>query len=293
MAIGDFDGLHLGHQNVINLAKQIADDNHLPISVMTFNPHPREILGITKYSRYLAPFDKKMKLFEEFGIDYVFVVRFNLDFAKVSPEDFVSNMLYVLNIKTVVVGFDFTFGHQGLGTVDTLRETCKDSMGVEVVKPYHLDGNKVSSTYIREHLHLGKLDRVTRFLGRNYMISGQVVIGEGRGRTIGVPTANLHVAEPYVIPRHGVYVVWVWLHQVKYPGVMNIGVKPTFVDEDDQVNPTLEVHLLDFNQDIYSENIIIEFITFIRDEQKFASVKLLVEQIHHDIKKTKQILNLN
>lgn len=290
MAIGDFDGLHLGHQNVINHAKYTGNKLNLSTSIMTFNPHPREVLGQSKYSRYLAPFCEKMKLFEEIGVDYCFVVSFDHAFAQVTPEDFVQHMLFLLNVHTVVAGFDFTFGHRGLGTVETLKELCEDRMTVEVVKPFNLDGYKVSSTFIREQLHLGHPELVKKYLGRNYSISGTVISGEGRGKTIGFPTANIKINAPYVIPRHGVFVVKLYLAGSEYKGVMNIGVKPTF--SSDELNPTLEVHILNFNHDIYGEDMIIEFISFLRDEEKFASVDLLIQQIHKDIKKADEVFSL-
>lgn len=289
MAIGDFDGLHLGHQNVINHAKYIGDKQNISTSIMTFNPHPREVLGLSIYSRYLTPFQEKMKLFEGIGVDYCFVVSFDHSFAKVSPEDFVQRMLFLLNVHTVVAGFDFTFGHRGLGTVETLKNLCEQQMSVEVVKPFNLNGYKVSSTFIREQLHLGHLECVKKYMGRNYSISGKVVPGESRGKTIGFPTANLKVKAPYVIPRHGVFAVKLNIAGIEYKGVMNIGVKPTF--SSDELNPTLEVHILNFNHDIYGQDLNIEFISFLRDEEKFASIDLLVEQIHKDIKKAEVVFN--
>jgi riboflavin kinase/FMN adenylyltransferase len=289
MAIGDFDGLHLGHRDVIEQAMLIAKEANITSSIMTFDPHPREVLGQSQYSRYLAPPGEKMKLFEQLGVDYTFIVSFDTHFAKVSPEDFVNHMLFQLQVHSIVVGFDFTFGHKGRGTVETLKELCRDQMHVEVVKPYNLDGYKVSSTFIREQLHLGRLDRVLKFLGRNYSITGHVVYGEGRGRTIGFHTANIDVSARYVIPRNGVYAVKVYVGQKLYKGVMNIGVKPTF--REDNTNPTLEVHILDFNQDIYGQEIKVEFITFLRNEEKFASVDKLIEQIKHDVIDAKNAIN--
>jgi riboflavin kinase/FMN adenylyltransferase len=287
MAIGDFDGLHLGHRNVINHAKYIGSKQNISTSIMTFDPHPREVLGQSIYSRYLTPLQEKMELFKELGLDFCFVVSFDHTFAKVSPENFVQHMLFLLNVHTVVAGFDFTFGHRGLGTVETLKHLGEPRMDVEVVKPFNLDGYKVSSTFIREQLHLGHLEQVKKYLGRNYCISGKVVAGDARGRTIGFPTANLKVKAPYVIPRHGVFAVGLNIAGIEYKGVMNIGIKPTF--SSDELNPTLEVHILEFNQDIYGQDMNIEFISFLRDEEKFASVELLVEQIHRDIKKAEDV----
>ncbi len=281
VAIGDFDGVHLGHRDVIGHALDIARLHQLPSAIMTFDPHPREVLGQAKYAHYLSPLPDRLEQFEALGVDYTYIVHFNLDFAKVSPEAFVNEVLKPMRIHTVVVGFDFTFGHRGSGTVETLRALCGDMLGVKVVRPYHLDGDKVSSTLIREQLHLGHLQAVRRLLGRHYRLTGTVVHGEKRGRLIGFPTANIEVARSYVIPRNGVYAVLMHLNTQVYRGVMNIGVKPTF--EHEAIMRTLEVHLLDFDQDIYGAEVSIEIIDFIRKEEKFPSVEHLKSQIHADI----------
>lgn len=291
MAIGYFDGLHKGHQNVVKHAIEIGKQQGIPVSIMTFDPHPREVLGHSKYSRYLTPFSMKMDLFEEIGVDYTFVVNFSEDFAKVSPEHFVEYMLFQLQLHSIVVGFDFTFGHHGMGTVETLRELLMDKIHLQIVKPFNIDGYKVSSTYIREQLHLGRLEQACHFLGRSYTIAGYVIEGEQRGRTIGFPTANIQVKEPYVIPRQGVYAVNVRHKGQVYNGVMNIGVKPTFLI--DLENPTIEVHILNFDQQIYGQSLKIELLAFLRDEEKFPSIEVLIQQIKEDIKQAEQIFKVN
>src|SRR5690625_2965156 len=188
IAIGDFDGVHLGHQDVIGQAVRIGQQRGLPVAVMTFHPHPREVLGKLTYSRYLSPLPEKLALIEDLGVDYTFVVQFDDAFSKVSPIDFVQNVLMKLDVHTVVVGFDFTFGNQAEGTVETLKELSDDQMDVTVVKPYQLQGEKISSTLIRELLHLGRLPHYSLYTGRHYRITGRVIHGDGRGQTIGFPT---------------------------------------------------------------------------------------------------------
>lgn len=290
VAIGDFDGIHLGHQEVISQAIHKARLEQMASAIMTFNPHPREVLGNEQYTRYLTPFQEKMARFEQMGLDYCFVVSFDQNFAKVSPQDFVQHMLLRLNIKAVIVGFDFTFGHRGSGTIETLKQLCHDAVDVQMVKPYQLGGDKVSSSLIREQLHLGKLEQVAQYLGRHYTIKGRVVTGEGRGRTIGFPTANLQTNMPFVIPRQGVYAVKASIgdDEHMYNGVMNIGVKPTF--STDILHPTIEVHLLDFDEQIYDHHMAVKFVSFIREEQKFASVDSLIAQISDDITVARKIL---
>lgn len=289
MAIGDFDGVHLGHRHVIGRAKAIASEANLPLSIMTFHPHPREVLGHSSYARYLAPIHDKMQLFSELGVDYTFVVSFDLAFAQVSPEHFVAHMLEHLHLHTVVVGFDFTFGHRGMGTVDTLRRLSDGKFDVEVVEPFHREGEKVSSTMIRDHLHHGRIDRAAEYLGRPYSIRGYIVHGDGRGRTIGFPTANMDLTAPYVIPRNGVYAVKVHVDGHTYQAVMNIGIKPTFTPEETKVS--LEVHLLDYEGDLYGRTMKVEFIAFLRSEQPFESVELLVQQIHRDVDRARHLLS--
>lgn len=290
MAIGDFDGVHRGHRHVIGRAMEIAVREGLPSAIMTFNPHPREVLGQMKYSRYLAPIHDKMQLFASLGVDYTYIMTFDQAFAQISPEKFVEQILLAMSVQTVVVGFDFTFGHRGKGTADTLRELAAGKMGVEVVNPYHMDGEKVSSTRIREHLHLGELGPMKEYLGRYYSIRGMVVSGDRRGREIGFPTANLEVTAPYVIPRNGVYAVYATVGGEKHPAVMNIGTRPTFLK--DAIHPNLEVHLLDFQGDLYGQMVMVEFVHFLRAEERFSSVELLVEQIHKDVGEARHLLSL-
>ncbi|WP_200965958.1 bifunctional riboflavin kinase/FAD synthetase [Insulibacter thermoxylanivorax] len=289
IAIGDFDGVHLGHREVISRAIERARSLGVPAAIMTFDPHPREVLGKAQYSRILTPIDEKMRLFAELGVDQVYIVHFTPELARVSPEDYYKNMLYPLKPRVIVVGFDFTFGHRGQGTAETLAKLAKAGESIEVIAPHNMDGEKISSTLIREQLHLGRLERVKSLLGRHYRIQGKVVKGEGRGRKIGYPTANLEPLDRYVIPRQGVYAVRVYLDGETLKGVMNIGIKPTF-HEDEEQPPTLEVHILDRNEDLYGRTLEIEFAAYLRPEMKFSSVEMLIEQIAKDAQRAKQIL---
>lgn len=289
IAIGDFDGVHLGHREVISRAIERARLLGVPAAIMTFDPHPREVLGKAQYSKILTPIAEKMRLFAELGVDQVYIVHFTPELARVSPEDYYKNMLYPLKPRAIVVGFDFTFGHRGQGTAETLAKLAKAGESIEVIAPHNMDGEKISSTLIREQLHLGRLERVKPLLGRHYRIQGKVVKGEGRGRKIGYPTANLEPLDRYVIPRQGVYAVRVYLDGEVLKGVMNIGIKPTF-HEDEEQPPTLEVHILDRNEDLYGRTLEIEFAAYLRPEMKFSSVEMLIEQIAKDAQKAKQIL---
>ncbi|MCL6458257.1 MAG: bifunctional riboflavin kinase/FAD synthetase [Gorillibacterium sp.] len=287
LAIGDFDGVHLGHQEVIERALKRAKQLKLPASIMTFHPHPREVLGTDKYRQILTPLPDKLKLFSEMGIEYTYLVSFDKEFSSLSPEEFVTEMLFKLKIESVIVGFDFTFGRNGSGTADSLATLSAGQFAVEVVRPYCFDGSKVSSTLIRECLQDGRLAEANALLGRSYAIGGIIVEGEGRGRTIGYPTANVELALPYVVPVNGVYAVRVRLGNQTLGGVMNIGVKPTFTGEGIR---TLEVHLFDFTDSIYGESIHIQFVDPLRAEQKFNSVNELIAQIAADADEARTLL---
>lgn len=281
IAIGHFDGVHRGHQNVIRQAVKAAKDTDMLSAVLTFDPHPKEVLGQgDQYYRCLTPLDDKTALFAELGVDLVFIMRFNLEFAAVSPERFVDEVLRTLKAKQVVVGFDFNFGHRGLGDTEALKRLGAPDIAVHVVEPLFENGRKVSSTYVRESLEKGDLETAQMLLGRPYEISGLVVHGDGRGRTIGFPTANLQIQHPYIAPRLGVYAITAWIGDKAYPGVMNHGMKPTFNKQD--VQPVMEAHLFDFEGDIYGKPIRIQFRTFIREERKFNSVDELIKQIEAD-----------
>ncbi|MDF2963683.1 MAG: riboflavin biosynthesis protein RibC [Paenibacillus sp.] len=288
LAIGDFDGVHLGHQEVIKRAIHTADNLHIPASIMTFHPHPREVLGQCKYVQLLTPVEQKKRFMAALGVDNTYIVSFNQKLMMVSPAEFVENMLVPMKVNTVIVGFDFTFGHHGAGTPDTLCELAQGRFAVEVIRPFHQNGSKVSSTFIRENLLSGSLELANALLGRPYSVNGIVVSGDGRGRTIGFPTANIDLSEPFLIPALGVYAVRVTVDGHIYDGVMNVGKKPTFTDNLEK--PTLEAHLFAFSQNIYGKPVSVDFIRYLRPERKFSGVEELVAQIHRDAEEAKSFL---
>lgn len=286
VAIGYFDGVHLGHQQVIKRACQMAKQIHLPCGILTFTPHPKEVLGMNHKIDQITPIDSKLKLIEKLGPDFSYVVQFTKAFAAISPQEFMEQFLTKLNIKGVVVGFDFTFGYKGLGTTETLIE--QEKLIVDIVEPYFDNGEKISSTRVRDELISGKTANVKRLLGRNYSFSGRVIHGDKRGRTIGFPTANLQPKEDILYLKKGVYAVKVHFQNQSFVGVMNIGYKPTF--EEQKYEPSYEVHILDFQGDLYGEIIEIELIEFLRDEKKFQSVDELKQQILADIHYAKKAI---
>lgn len=288
VAIGDFDGVHMGHQEVIGRALRTAKKLGLPTAIMTFHPHPRAVMGQDKYVDLLTPMRKKMEMFASLGVSHTYIVTFDASLMRLSPEEFVDQVLHRLGVDSVICGFDFTFGYQGKGNPDTLCELSHGKFSVEVVRPFHMDGEKVSSTLIRESLQQGDIDTVTRLLGRPYSISGIVVDGAKRGRTIGFPTANLQLDESYVVPTNGVYAIKASLKGETYKGVMNIGIKPTFTTG--ELKPSFEAHLFDFSDQIYGEHMSVELIAFLRPERKFSSIDELVAQIKQDAELAKQKL---
>lgn len=287
LAIGEFDGVHLGHREVISRAVERGNDLQLPAAIMTFHPHPRQVLGLDKYTQLLTPLSAKQEQLRELGVHTTYVVEFNESFMRVTPEQFVEQMLVPLGVNTVFVGFDFTFGFKGAGTPDTLCDLAKGRFAVEVIRPYLLHGEKVSSTQIRSLLLNGDVEEASTLLGRPYKLQGTVVHGDGRGRTIGFPTANVEVNEAYVIPARGVYAVQATVRGRKVGGVMNVGVKPTFDTE--LLQPVLEAHLFDFSESIYDEKIDVELLSFIRHERKFDSVQELISQIGKDAEEARSI----
>jgi riboflavin kinase/FMN adenylyltransferase len=292
IAIGHFDGVHRGHQNVIRQAVFEAKEAEMLSAVLTFDPHPKEVLGQgDQYYRCLTPLEHKTALFAELGVDLVFIMRFDPEFASVSPERFVNEVLRTLRAKQVVVGFDFNFGHKGLGNTEALKQLGQPDIAVHVIEPLYENGIKVSSTYIREALEQGNTELAELLLGRPYEVKGIIVHGDKRGRTIGFPTANLQITAPYIAPRLGVYAITAWLGEKAYPGVLNFGLKPTFNQKEPQ--PVMEAHLFDFNGDIYGEELRLQFLSFIRSEKKFNSIDELVNQISADALQAKEILGYN
>lgn len=290
IAIGDFDGVHCGHQEVLARAGKSAASEQIPLAIMTFDPHPRKVLGMDKYDQLLTPTSQKLEIFEKLGVKRTYLVTFNEHFMRLSPSQFVEEALIPLCPETVVVGFDFHFGFRAEGNPDRLCELSRGRFAVEVVRPYQLEGrsSKVSSTSIREALSHGQVKEANLLLGRKYGLRGEVIHGDARGRTIGFPTANLRLTDAYLVPGNGVYAVYVLVEGETYRGVMNIGFRPTF--DTGELRPSVEVHILDFSRDIYGQVIEVELVDFIRDERKFPGIDELIKQIQADVLTARDML---
>ena len=282
VALGYFDGVHIGHQKVIETVKTIGQEKGLATAVMTFDPHPSVILNKhVKHVRLLTPMQDKIELMEKMGLDYLFIVRFSPDFANLSPQRFVDDYLISLHVKHVVAGFDYSYGQFGKGTMETLPIHAREKFEVTTVSKLDLGDEKISSTRIRQELINGHTESINDLLSRQFTVKGSVVDGEKRGRLLGFPTANVEVDSEYYLPGTGVYCVRMKVRGSWYNGICNVGYKPTFHTEKEEI-PTVEVHLLDFEADIYKERVIVEWHKRIRSEQKFNSMEDLVAQLEMD-----------
>lgn len=280
IALGYFDGVHLGHQKVIQTATKIAAEHNWLSAVMTFHPHPAVVLGKAEQIRAITPLSVKEKLIENLGVDILYIVKFNESFSKLTPQQFVDEYIIDLSVKHVVAGFDYTYGRFGKGTMETMPEHAHGQFEVTTIEKVEKNDEKIGSTLIRTLISEGQVEQLPQYLGRFYEMTGTVISGEKRGRTIGFPTANLSVSPEYVLPKKGVYAVKVTYKDRSYNGILNIGFKPTFHEQ--LPEPSIEVHLLEFNEDVYGEQLTLEWRKRLRDEMKFASVDELVAQINQD-----------
>lgn len=282
LAIGFFDGVHSGHQAVIQEALHKGKAQNIKTAVMTFDPHPSLVLGGRKEQVfYITPLEQKLDILKELQVDAVFVVRFTSDFAKLTPAQFVDAFIIQSNVKHVTAGFDFTFGAFGKGTMEDMENLSKGEFTVSVVGKQELSGEKISSTRIRMALKQGNMSEVKELLGRPFMLTGVVVHGDKRGRTIDFPTANIQPAEGQYTPATGVYAVKICVQEKWYEGVCNVGYKPTFNNPDEK-KLSIEVHIINFEQSIYGEEVVVHWYKRIRSEQKFNGIEELKAQIGRD-----------
>ncbi|KKB38932.1 bifunctional riboflavin kinase/FAD synthetase [Bacillus thermotolerans] len=285
MALGFFDGVHLGHQQVIGTAVEKANQQGAKSAVMTFDPHPSIVLGHKhKQVQYITPLEEKIKRIELLGVDYFFVVRFTSSFAALNPQEFIDSYIIGLNVRHVVAGFDYTYGRLGKGTMETLPFHSREAFTFTTVEKLEDSEEKISSTRIRQLLNEGEVAEASRLLGRPYEVKGTVIHGDKRGRKIGFPTANIEVEQECLVPQSGVYAVKVKIKEEWYNGVCNIGYRPTFKNPDER-SLSIEVHIFDFKQSIYGEEVTVKWYTRLRGEQKFDGIEALVAQIDRDKQK--------
>ncbi len=290
LAIGVFDGLHRGHQQLIKKVIARARKTRGTAMVMTFWPHPVHVLKPEIRLPLLVSLEHRLKLFENLGVDVCVVVPFTLQFSQLSPKEFIENYL-VRKLKPVevFVGYDFRFGHARSGGLDLFQQEGEEfGFKVNIFDAVKGGRHIISSTRIRELISCGDLHKASRLLGRSVSLMGTVCRGDARGKKLGFPTANINLTCE-VIPPCGVYAVRVILSKKKFYGMANIGRRPSFHKEDGRIN--IEVHIFNFHQKIYGQEIIVEFFKKIRDERMFNSKDQLIEQLKRDEKKARKLLS--
>lgn len=289
LTIGTFDGLHLGHQLILQKLTSGAHSEGVPAVVLTFHPHPAAVLRGRKGAFYLTTPEERATLLAEAGVDVVITHPFTPEVAKQSAKEFIRRLHNHLKMHRLCVGHDFALGHGREGTLPVLAALgTVYGYQLEISPPVELDNQVVSSSLIRNGLADGDLEKVNRLLGRPYQLSGTVVHGDGRGRRIGIPTANLLIWQERLIPRSGVYACIARVGDRTWMAVVNIGFRPTF--EMKLEAPQVEAHLLDFTDDLYHQRIELSFIRHLREERRFPGIEQLVNQIHTDINLAREIL---
>lgn len=291
LTIGIFDGVHRGHLVLFDKLKERAKAIGGQSAVMTFEPHPVKVMKSGNGPPLITPIKQKLELISNAGIDVIFCLTFTPQFASISAEDFVQDILAdKLGIREIVVGYDYAFGYKRQGNITLLRE-MGDKLGfkVHVVEPVHLEGALVSSTSIRKLVKEGNFSEAKKSLGRDYQICGTVVKGKNRGgKLLGFPTANLKLIDE-LIPKVGVYAVAAVINDKTHYGVTNIGYNPTFGDD----ALSVETHLLDFSGDILGKTIKVNFFHRLRDEKTFRNAKELSDQIAQDLKRARELFKIS
>lgn len=281
VTIGTFDGIHIGHQKILKDLIKTAKKEGKKSVLLTFFPHPRMVLQKDNKILLLNTIEEKSGLLEKMGLDYLIIHPFSKEFSRLTALDFVRDILVnKLNTSRLIIGYDHHFGKNREGNIHQLKEySLLYDFKVEEIPAQDIDDVSVSSTKIRTALKEGNLKTANNYLGYHYMLNGTVVSGKKLGGTIGFPTANLEIKEPYkLIPKTGVYIIKTHINTVLYTGIMNIGFNPTVLGK----HQTVEAHLFDFNEDLYGKEIMIEFIYFLREEHKFESIEELVVQLNID-----------
>lgn len=291
LTVGVFDGVHRGHQLIIDKLTAGAHASDAPAAVLTFDPHPASVLGGREIKCLTLP-DERAGLLGDLGVDVVITQPFTRELSTVTASEFMTRLKRHLGLQRLLIGYDFALGKGREGNATRLTEIGAElGYTVDVLPALSDQSGVISSTEIRKLIEVGNVAEAARLLGRPYSLQGPVIHGDGRGRTIDVPTANVAYSHEKMIPAKGVYACWAYLNNQKYQAAINIGTNPTFTP-DKQV-PNVEAHLLDFRGELYGEILRLEFIARLRDELKFDSVEKLLEQIWKDVKMTHYILGTN
>ena len=284
LSLGMFDGVHFGHISIINLLKSVAQENNLETAILTFWPHPRKVFNPNDEIKLLNTLNEKLNLLENANLDVVFLKSFDENFRNLTGEEFVRQILVQkLNVKHIIIGHDHVFGKNKSGNFELLQKLSKElDFVVQQLDAVKEGEFNISSTKIRNCLANGNIIGANKMLGYHYSVSGKVIDGKKLGRTIGYPTANIEVDELKLLPKKGAYIVEVYVKNKFYKGMLSIGTNPT-VNGD---KLTVEVYILDFNKDIYGDEITVKFRDFLHEEIKFESLEKLIERLDEDKKLT-------
>ena len=285
IAIGNFDGVHLGHRKVINDAKKKAKRNKLPFGLMTFEPVPVMFFNKKIKNHRINSLEQKKNQLKKLKLDFLIIIKFNKNFSSLTAEEFIKKIIYKkTRCRFLYVSKNFRFGFKRKGNIEVLKkyETQYNFKNV-IVKPFKIKRKTISSTFIRKKIRKGEIEKVNKLLNRNWSIQGRVIKGQKRGRKIGFPTCNLKL-ESYVIPRRGVYAVKVKTNNISNNGIANIGYRPTFNGQ----SLLLETNIFGINKNLYNKVITVGFKKFLRAEKKFKSFEYLKKQIKFDIKQAKK-----
>ena len=279
LTLGTFDGIHQGHRTIISKLTSESKKYDLKSIILTFFPHPRNIVS-SKKIKSINTIDEKIQIFSELDLDELIIQNFNKSFSEMGAEEFIKLLVNNLNLKKIIVGYNHRFGKNRSADINVLKDfSLKYDFEVIEIKAFEFEKIKISSTKIRSAINDGNIDICNNYLGYNFNINGIVVKGKSIGKSIGFPTANINIAEEYkIIPKNGVYLVRCFFEKNKFYGMMNIGYNPTFGSNE----KTIEVNIFDFNRDLYNKKIRIEFLKFIRDEIKFDDAEELQNQLIKD-----------
>ena len=288
VTIGVFDGVHRGHQQIIGRAVERARDTDQPAVVLTFDPHPSEVVRPGSHPAVLTPLRRKAELLEQLGVDVLCLLPFTIEFSRLDPAEFVHLVLVEkLYAGAVVVGENFRFGHKAAGDLGTLRTLGRTfGFSTEGVTLLRDDDVTLSSTFVRSSIDAGEVDRAAQALGRPHRIDGIVVRGAGRGRQLGYPTANVRSDRHVAVPADGIYAGWAVLRGKRLPAAISVGTNPTFEGKD----RTVEAYILDFDEDIYGVELGVEFVQRIRGMERFERVQDLIDQMGRDVEQARGIL---
>lgn len=291
ITVGTFDGVHVGHQKILNKIRTIANNNNGETALLTFDPHPRKVLFNTSNSlKLINTLDEKINLLSNYGLDHLIIHPFNKDFSRITPTSYVRDLLVnQLNVATLVIGYNHQFGRNREGDITLLHELSEVyNFNVQEINAEEINEIKVSSTKIREALSMGDILQANNYLGHDFTLSGEVIEGNKIGRSIGFPTANISIKdEEKIIPADGVYAVKVKLNDQCFNGMMNIGNRPTIEETN---KSSIEVHIFDFSENIYGLEIEIVFKAHIRKEEKFSDIDTLKKQLINDQKAALDLL---